>query len=51
VSDWALPFGVLVLTFSLFGVLYAVGSGRRAEVKNRIAEQSSLISVLSDDDA
>ena len=51
VSNWALPFGVLVLTFSLFGVLYAVGSGRRAEVKDRIAEQSSLISVLSDDDA
>jgi subtilase family serine protease len=50
VSNWALPFGVVILTFSLFGVLYAVGSGRRSEVKNRIAEQSSLISVLSDDD-
>ncbi|HIF45727.1 MAG TPA: hypothetical protein EYQ73_02885 [Candidatus Poseidoniales archaeon] len=50
VSNWALPFGVVILTISLFGVLYAVGSGRRSEVKNRIAEQSSLISVLSDDD-
>ena len=50
ISDWALPFGVLLLTFSLFGVLYLVGKGRRADVKNRIAEQSSLISVLNEDD-
>lgn len=50
VSDWALPFGVLLLTFSLFGVLYLVGKGRRAEVKNRLAEQSSLISVLQEDE-
>ncbi|MDC3297833.1 hypothetical protein OAU99_00460 [Candidatus Poseidoniaceae archaeon] len=49
ISNWALPFGVLVLTFSLFGVLYLVGRGRRAEVNNRLAEQSSLISVLEDD--
>jgi uncharacterized membrane protein len=49
VSEWALPFGVLLLTFSLFGVLYLVGRGRRADVKNRLAEQSSLISVLEDD--
>ena len=49
ISDWALPFGVLVLTFSLFGVLYLVGRGRRADVKDRIAEQSSLISVLEDE--
>ena len=49
VSNWALPFGVLVLTFSLFGVLYLVGRGRRAEVNKRLAEQSSLISVLDDD--
>jgi len=50
VSDWALPFGVLLLTFSLFGVLFLVGRGRRAEVKSRLAEQSSLISVLQDED-
>ena len=49
VSNWALPFGVLVLTFSLFGVLYLVGRGRRAEVNKRLAEQSSLISVLDDE--
>jgi len=49
VSTWALPFGVLMLTFSLFGVLYLVGKGRRSEVKGRLAEQSSLISVLQDD--
>ena len=50
ISVWALPFGVLLLTCSLFGVLYLVGKGRRADVKNRIAEQSSLISVLQDED-
>jgi len=50
ISDWALPFGVLLLTFSLFGVLYLVGKGRRADVKNRLAEQSSLISVLQEDE-
>ena len=50
ISDWALPFGVLLLTFSLFGVLYLVGKGRRADVKSRIAEQSSLISVLNEED-
>ena len=50
ISDWALPFGVLLLTFSLFGVLYLVGKGRRADVKNRLAEQSSLISVLNEDE-
>jgi hypothetical protein len=50
INDWALPFGVLLLTFSLFGVLFLVGRGRRAEVKSRLAEQSSLISVLQDED-
>jgi len=49
ISDWALPSGVLILTFSLFGVLYLVGRGRRADVKNRLAEQSSLVSVLEDE--
>jgi len=49
ISTWALPFGVLMLTFSLFGVLYLVGKGRRSEVKSRLAEQSSLISVLQED--
>ena len=51
ISTWALPFGVLLLTFSLFGVLYLVGRGRRADVKNRLAEQSSLISVLQEDES
>ena len=50
ISNWALPFGVLLLTFSLFGVLYLVGKGRRADVKDRLAEQSSLISVLQEDE-
>lgn len=50
ISTWALPFGVLLLTFSLFGVLYLVGKGRRKEVNDRLAEQSSLISVLQEDD-
>ena len=49
IGEWALPFGVLILTFSLFGVLYLVGRGRRADVKNRLAEQSSLMSVLEDE--
>ena len=40
---------IVLLTFSLFGVLYLVGRGRRAAVKDRIAEQSSLMSVLGDE--
>ena len=45
----ALPTMIILLTFSLFGVLYLVGRGRRAAVKDRIAEQSSLMSVLGDE--
>ena len=51
ISTWALPFGVILLTFSLFGVLYLVGKGRRKEVNDRLAEQSSLISVLQEDES
>jgi hypothetical protein len=49
VSKTALPFMVILLTFALLGVVYLVGKGRRDEVNKRIAEQSSLISVLGDD--
>ena len=48
VGKVALPSMIVLLTFSLFGVLYLVGRGRRAAVKDRIAEQSSLMSVLGD---
>ena len=40
----------LLLTLALFAVLYLVGSGRRADVKNRLAEQSSLMNVLGDEE-
>ena len=40
---------VIVLTISLLGVVYLVGKGRRDEVNKRLAEQSSLVSVLSDE--
>lgn len=50
VGKVALPTMIVLLTFSLFGVLYLVGRGRRAAVKDRIAEQSSLMSVLGDED-
>jgi len=49
VSKTALPFVVIVLTLALLGVVYLVGRSRRDEVNKRIAEQSSLISVLSDE--
>tara|TARA_Y100000994_G_scaffold249581_1_gene262264 strand:- start:3191 stop:6439 length:3249 start_codon:yes stop_codon:yes gene_type:complete len=49
VGKVALPTMIILLTFSLFGVLYLVGRGRRAAVKDRIAEQSSLMSVLGDE--
>jgi len=49
VSKTALPFMVILLTFALLGVVYLVGKGRRDEVNKRIAEQSSLISVLGDE--
>jgi hypothetical protein len=50
VATYSLPTGILLLTLALFAVLYLVGSGRRAEVKDRLAEQSSLINVLSDEE-
>ncbi len=49
VGKVALPTMIVLLTFSLFGVLYLVGRGRRAAVKDRIAEQSSLMTVLGDE--
>ena len=50
VGKTALPFAVIVLTLALLGVVYLVGKGRRDDVNKRIAEQSSLISVLSEDE-
>ena len=50
VGKTALPFVVILLTMSLLGVVYFVGKARREEVKKRIAEQSSLISVLDSED-
>ena len=49
VGKTALPFTVILLTFALLGVVYLVGKGRRDEVNRRIAEQSSLITVLSEE--
>jgi len=46
VGKTALPFAVILLTFALLGVVYLVGKGRRDDVNKRLAEQSSLISVL-----
>jgi hypothetical protein len=51
VGKTALPFAVIVLTFALLGVVYLVGKGRRDDVNKRLAEQSSLISVLGKDDS
>jgi uncharacterized membrane protein len=50
VGKTALPFAVILLTFALFGVVYLVGKGRRQDVLDRKAEQSSLISVLGTED-
>ena len=47
----ALPTMIVLLTFALFGVLFLVGKGRRADVKDRMAEQSSLKSVLGSEDS
>ena len=41
---------MIVLTVSLMGVVYLVGKGRRDEVNKRLAEQSSLVSVLAEED-
>ncbi|MEC7989437.1 MAG: hypothetical protein VX151_05820 [Candidatus Thermoplasmatota archaeon] len=49
VGKTALPFAVIVLTIALLGVVYLVGKGRRDEVNKRLAEQSSLVSVLSEE--
>ena len=50
VAKTALPFIVVLLTLSLLGVVYVVGKGRRDEANKRIAEQSSLISVMGSKD-
>lgn len=50
VSQTALPVGVILLTISLLGVVYMVGRARRAEAQMRVAEQSSLITVLTNDE-
>ena len=49
VGKTALPFAVILLTIALLGVVYMVGKGRRDEVNKRLAEQSSLVSVLADE--
>jgi len=46
VGKYALPTGVLLLTLSLLTVVYLVGRGRTRDAAQRIAEQSSLMSVL-----
>ena len=50
VGKTALPFIVILLTLSLLGVVYFVGKARREEALMRIAEQSSLVSVLESND-
>jgi hypothetical protein len=50
VSAAALPSAVVLLTLALLGVLFLVGAARRGAVKARLAEQSSLMSVLSSDE-
>jgi uncharacterized membrane protein len=49
VGKTALPFAVILLTIALLGVVYLVGKGRRDDVNKRLAEQSSLVSVLQDE--
>ena len=49
VGKTALPFAVIMLTIALLGVVYMVGKGRRDDVNKRLAEQSSLVSVLADE--
>ena len=51
VGKTALPFAVILLTLALFGVVYLVGRGRRQDVLDRKAEQSSLVSVLAGSDS
>jgi hypothetical protein len=50
IGKTALPFAVILLTLALFGVVYLVGRGRRQDVLDRKAEQSSLVSVLAGND-
>ncbi len=50
VGKWALPTGVLLLTLSLLSVVYMVGRGRTQEAAQRVAEQSSLINVMKNED-
>jgi uncharacterized membrane protein len=49
VGEWALPFGVLLLTLSLLSVAFLVGRGRTREANQRLAEQSSLMNVIGED--
>lgn len=49
VGKTALPFAVILLTIALLGVVYLVGKGRRDDVNKRLAEQSSLVTVLSEE--
>ena len=50
VGKWALPTGVLLLTLSLLMVVYLVGRGRTRDAAQRIAEQSSLINVIQNEE-
>ena len=50
IATYSLPVGILLLTLSLAGVVFMVGRGRTKEAKDRLAEQSSLMSVLSSDE-
>ena len=50
VGKWALPTGVLLLTLSLLSVVYMVGRGRTQEAAQRVAEQSSLINIMKNED-
>ena len=50
IATYSLPVGILLLTLSLGGVVFMVGRGRTLEAKNRLAEQSSLLSVLGNDE-
>ena len=50
IATYSLPVGILLLTLSLGGVVFMVGRGRTLEAKNRLAEQSSLLSVLGSEE-
>ena len=50
IANYSLPVGILLLTLSLAGVVFMVGRGRTSEAKSRLAEQSSLMSVLGSEE-